>query len=72
MPFRTSSSIQRPKGLFPCSSLVLYDIRIVGFHARKGPIIGTLMTSRISEEQFSGVFRMMPLELCLDGLKVLA
>ena len=23
-----------------CSSLVLYSIRIVGFHARKGPIIG--------------------------------
>ena len=29
--------------LFACSSLVLYGIRIVGFHARKGPIIGALM-----------------------------
>ena len=26
-----------------CSWLVLYVIRIVGFHARKGPIIGALM-----------------------------
>ena len=25
---------------FACSSLVIYGIRIVGFHARKGPIIG--------------------------------
>ena len=30
-------------GYFACSSLVLYVIRIVGFHARKGPIIGALM-----------------------------
>ena len=30
-------------GYFACSSLVLYGIRIVGFHARKGPIIGALM-----------------------------
>ena len=30
-------------GVFACSSLVLYGIRIVGFHARKGPIIGALM-----------------------------
>ena len=31
------------RGYFACSSLVLYGIRIVGFHARKGPIIGALM-----------------------------
>ena len=30
-------------GYFACSSLVLYVIRIVGFLARKGPIIGALM-----------------------------
>ena len=30
-------------GYFACSSLVLYGIRIGGFHARKGPIIGALM-----------------------------
>ena len=30
-------------GIFTCSSLVLYVIRIVGFHARKGPIISALM-----------------------------
>ena len=29
----------RPRGI-SCSSLVLYGIRILGFHARKGPIRG--------------------------------
>ena len=28
----------------PCSSLVLYGIRIGVFHAQKGPIIGALMS----------------------------
>ena len=32
------------EGYFACSSLVLYGIRIVGFHARKGPILGALMS----------------------------
>ena len=31
-------------GYFACSSLGLYGIRIVCFHARKGPIIGALMS----------------------------
>ena len=36
--------IQRAiRGYFACSPLVLYGIRIIGFHARKGPIIGALM-----------------------------
>ena len=40
-----ASRIQSPLlgtcgGYFTCSSLVLYGIRIVGFYARKGPIIG--------------------------------
>ena len=29
-----------PTSGISCSSLVLYGIRIVGFHARNGPIIG--------------------------------
>ena len=32
-----------PLGGISCSSLVLYVIRIVGFHARKGPIRGGFM-----------------------------
>ena len=43
------------------SLLVLYGLRIVGFHARKGPIIGALMMPklvlygrRLLEEQFPG------------------
>ena len=39
LPQRTTQSPQ----LGICSSLVLYGMRIVGFHARKGPIIGALM-----------------------------
>ena len=31
------------RGYFACSSLVLYGTRLVGFHARKGPITGALM-----------------------------
>ena len=40
-----------PTGGISCSSLVLYGIRIVGFHARKAPIIGALMPKRTSEKQ---------------------
>ena len=34
-------------GYFACSSLVLYGIRIVGFHARKGPITGGFMHRKV-------------------------
>ena len=32
---------KEPAPVFACSSLVFYDIRIVGFQAQKGPNIGT-------------------------------
>ena len=40
-PYYGLWNAKRPKGSFlACPSLVLYGMRIVGFHALKGPIIG--------------------------------
>ena len=60
-------------GGFGCLELVLYDIRIVCFHAQKESIIGALMPKRTrkrKEMPLVGGFRC--LELVLYGIRVLA
>ena len=46
-------------GYFACSSLVLYGIRIVGYHARKGPITGAQSQTNITvvknRNEFPGI-----------------
>ena len=56
-------------GYFACSSLVLYGIRIGGFHARKGPIIGALGVFCVLKPQVGGF---VSNELVLYSIRELA